>query len=162
MPPQPHRPSSAKPARRRRAGTAALEFAICAPVMFGMFALMVDAGNLLRARITLAGAVASAAEYATLAGASVAAANVKTVVTSVASTAGLTVTASVSGPACYCPTGSPVTFATATCGSTCALNTLAPNTYVVITGTYTYTPIAPHLSKIVSTTLTESATVPLR
>ena len=51
---------------------------------------------------------------------------------------------------------------TATCGTTCALNSLAPNSYVVITGTYTYTPIAPHLSKIVSTTLTEQATVAVR
>ena len=148
--------------RRRRAGTAALEFAICAPIMFGMLAVMVDIGNLLRARMTLSAAVASAAEYATLAGASVVGTNVGTVVTSVASTAGLAVSASVSGPACYCPSGSPVTFSTATCGTTCALNSLAPNSYVVITGTYTYTPIAPHLSKIVSTTLTEQATVAVR
>jgi len=130
--------------------------------MFGMLAVMVDIGNLLRARITLSGAVAAAAEYATLAGASVAGSNVQTVVTSVASTAGLAVTASVAAPACYCPTGSPVTFTAATCGTTCALNSLAPNSYVVITGTYTYTPIAPHLSKIVRTTLTEQATVAVR
>lgn len=147
---------------RSRIGSAALEFAICAPVMLGMFAVMVDAGNLLRGRITLAGAVGTAAQFAGMSGATVTAATLQNVVTNVASTAGLTATSTVSGPACYCPTAYPVTLTSATCGATCATNSQPASTYVIINGTYTYTPIAPHLSKIVTTTLTETATVLLQ
>ena len=145
-----------------RAGTAAMEFAICAPVMLGLFAVMTDVGNLLRARITLAGAVASAAQFATMAGSTVTSTTLQNVVTNVASTAGLTATSTVTGPACYCPSAYPVTMNTATCGATCATNSLTASKYVVITASYTYTPIAPHLSKIVTTALTETATVLLQ
>ena len=148
--------------RRRRAGTASMEFAICAPFMFGMFAVMADVGNLLRARITLATAVAAAAEYAVLAGPTVTTANIQSVMQSVGTASGLTVIATVAAPGCYCPSAYPVSFSTATCGSTCASNSLAPNTYVVISGKYTYAPIATHMSKVVSTVLTETATVPLK
>ena len=147
---------------RDRRGTSSLEFAICAPVMLGLFAAMVDVGNLLRARITMAGAVAAAAQYATMVGATVTAANTQNVVTNVASTAGLTATSTVVGPGCYCPSVYPVTYVTATCGTTCANNALTASTYIVIKAKYTYTPIAPHLSKIVATDLTETATVLLQ
>ena len=145
-----------------RAGSAALEFAICAPVMLGLFAVMVDVGNLLRARITLAEAVSASAQFATMSGANVTAANLQNVVTHVAATAGLSATSTVNGPACYCPSAYPVTLAVATCGTPCATNQLVPGTYVVITGRYAYTPIAPNLSKIVATTLSETATVLLQ
>ena len=156
------RPQRRRP-RRSRAGTAAMEFAVCAPVMIGMFAIMVDVGNLLRARITVAGAVATSAQYALMTGSTVTAANLQAVVTGVTATAGLgSVSATVTGPACYCPTAYPVTFSSATCGSTCATNALSASTYVVIRGSYTYTPIAPHLSKIVTTTVNETTTVLLK
>lgn len=152
---------------RSRAGTAALEFAICAPVMIGMFAVMVDVGNLLRARITIASAVSAAAEYAVMTGATVSAINVQTVLASVGTAAGLAISTNIVSPGCYCPssssgTNSPVAFTAATCGTTCASNNLAPNTYIVIRGSYAYSPIAPHLSNILATTITESATVPLK
>jgi Flp pilus assembly protein TadG len=147
---------------RDRRGTSSLEFAICAPVMLGLFAVMVDVGNLLRARVTMAGAVAAAAQYATMVGTTVTAANAQNVVTNVASTAGLTATSTVTGPGCYCPSTYPVTYSTATCGTTCANNSLPASTYIVIKANYTYTPIAPHLSKIVTTALTETATVLLQ
>lgn len=145
-----------------RKGTAALEFAICAPVMLGLFAAMVDVGNLLRARITLAEAVSASAQFAVMSGASVTAVNLQNVVINVAVTAGLAATSTVNGPACYCPSAYPVTLTTATCGTTCPTNSQSASTYVVINGRYTYTPIAPHLSKIVATTLTETATVLLQ
>ena len=130
--------------------------------MLGLFAVMADVGNLLRARVTLAGAVAAASQFATLAGASVSAATLQNVVTNVTSTAGLTATSVVTAPACYCPSAYPVTLGAATCGSTCPTNSLTASTYVVIRASYTYNPIAPHLSKIVATTLTETASVLLQ
>ena len=139
-----------------------MEFAISAPFMMGLFAVMIDVGNLLRARITVATAVAAGAEYVVLAGASVTGTNIQSVVRSVATAEGLTVTTTATGPGCYCPSAFPVTFSTATCGTTCASNSLAPNTYVVISASYTYAPIATHMSKVVSTTITESATVPVK
>ena len=139
-----------------------MEFAISAPFMMGLFAVMADVGNLLRARITVATAVAAGVHYVDLAGVNVTAANIQSVVQSVATAEGLTVTATVTGPGCYCPSSYPVTFSTATCGTVCASNSLAPNSYVVITGSYTYAPIATHMSKVVSTTITETATVPIQ
>ena len=139
-----------------------MEFAICAPIMLGLFAVMVDAGNLLRARITLAGAVAAAAQFASMSGSTVTAASLQNVVTNISTTAGLTATSVVTGPGCYCPSAYPVTYSTATCGTTCATNSLTASTYVIIKAKYTYTPIAPHLSQIVTTDLTETATVLLQ
>ena len=139
-----------------------MEFAICAPVMLGLFAGMVDVGNLLRARVTLATAVATAAQFAGMTGASVTAANLQNVVTNVATTEGLAATSTVTGPACYCPTAYPVTLNAATCGTTCATNSQTAGRYVIINARYTYTPVAPHLSKIVTTALTETATVLLQ
>ncbi len=139
-----------------------MEFAICAPFMLGLFAAMVDVGNLLRARITMAGAVAAAAQYATMVGSTVTATNTQNVVTNVATAAGLAATSTVTGPGCYCPSAYPVTYSTATCGSTCANNALTASTYIVIKAKYTYTPIAPHLSSIVRTDLIETATVLLQ
>ena len=123
---------------------------------------MVDAGNLLRARVTLAGAVGAAAQFAAMAGATVTQATLQNVVTNVSSTAGVPATSTVTGPACYCPSAFPVQLNTATCGTTCSANAQPASTYVVITARYTYTPIAPNLSKIIATTLTETATVLLQ
>lgn len=119
--------------RRRDAGTAALEFAIVAPVLMALTAGMADVGGLLHSRMLVANAVSAAGHYAFIAGPTVAPATLSAIVTS---TAGMTgVTPTVTGPACYCPTGSPMALSASTCGTLCANGTTA-GTYVTIRASF--------------------------
>jgi Flp pilus assembly protein TadG len=144
--------------RLGRRGVASIEFAISVPVVLIMVGWMYDLSNVLIARIQLSNAVQSAAYYAALAGPSVTA----TTLTSIVQKSGtIAATASITGPACYCVTSSPTALTAATCGASCSGGSTAVN-YVLITGNYTYTPLLPDLSGLTSQALTETATVRLQ
>ena len=62
----------------------------------------------------------------------------------------------VTGPSCYCVSGTPAAAAVQTCGIPC-LDLTTPVKYVTISAQYTYNPILPTYSKLVSPVLTEAA-----
>ena len=145
--------------RRRRRGTAAIEFAIACPVMLVFFGGVVDYGLATLDRSMLANAVAQGAYYAFMVGTGVSNTNIQNLIQN---SAGLTnVHATASAPSCYCITGSPLALAAATCGSTCADTTTA-GYYVTISATYTYTSILPVYSHLNNPMLSESAIVRLK
>lgn len=145
--------------RHTKRGSAALEFAIACPVMLGFFGGVVDYGLAIWDKSMLANAVAQGAYYAYVTGTTVTGTSVQSLVQQ---GSGLSnVTAHVTGPACYCITGSPLALAAATCNSTCADTTTA-GYYVAITASYTYQSILPLYSKLNNPTLTEQATVRLK
>jgi Flp pilus assembly protein TadG len=74
------------------AGTAALEFAIIAPVLMALTAAMVDVGGLLHSRMLVANAVSAAGHYAFMAGPTVTPATLGAIVTSTAGMSGVTPT----------------------------------------------------------------------
>jgi Flp pilus assembly protein TadG len=144
---------------RPRRGSAAIEFAIACPVMLVFFGGLVDFGLALWDKSTLANAVAQGAYYAYVTGTSVTSTNVQTMVQS---SSGLrNVTATVTGPACYCITGTPLALAAATCNTTCA-DTTTSGSYVKIVANYTYQSILPVYSHLNNPTLTESAIMRLK
>ena len=119
-----------------------------------------DFGLLLRRRAQLATGVSNAAQYASLSGSGVSAATLQTITTTSSWLASATATAS--APACYCPTGFPITLGAAVgCATTCASGA-SPAQYLTITATYVYTPLFPSIAYMTSKTLTQSATVMVR
>jgi Flp pilus assembly protein TadG len=153
-------------------GVAAIEFALVAPVLLFFLGGMVDFGLLTVGRSQLATGVAQAAQYALLQGPSVTAANVQAMVQSGSIRTGLsaTVTAVISGPACYCVTGEPAALVTPstpltgtfTCTGTCPTPQAAPGAFLTINASFVYQPLMPFYSKLASTTVPESATVRLQ
>src|SRR6185369_4201840 len=87
-----------------RRGIAAVEFAIIAPVLLMLLGGVTDFGLVVAGKSQLANGLAQGAQYALLQGPGVTAATVKTVVQNGSTRSGLTatVTATVTGPACYC------------------------------------------------------------
>jgi len=160
------------PSLMNRRGVAAIEFALIAPLLLFFLAGIVDFGLLTVGRSQLANGVAQAAQYALLQGPSVTAANVQAMATSGSSRAGLaaTVTAVISGPACYCVTGEPAALvapstaltATFTCTGTCPSPEAAPGAFLTITASFVYQPLMPFYSRLASTTVPESVTVRLQ
>ena len=127
---------------------AAVEFAVASPVLFLLLAFMVDYGFLNHANTALNAAVSAGAQYAYLTGITVTASNVQTLVKN---TSGLTgVTAVVTGPACYCVTGTTpsLTLSAAGCNVTCPDGVTKSGYYVVINATYNYSAFMPNLVSI--------------
>lgn len=148
-----HRGSRRLLARR---GTAVLEFVMAAPVMIMLLAAVADLGLAMRTKLRLANGVASAAQYAVLSGSGASSGTLSAIVKAASTLGGAT--ASVSGPACGCPTGAPRSITAATCGSTCP-NGGTAGTYVTITGTASYTPVLAGFSFVANTSLSETAVV---
>jgi Flp pilus assembly protein TadG len=155
---------------RTRRSIAALEFGMLAPLyMIGM-AATVDIGNAITANVIVAGSVQSASNYALVnasqvnstSGATLAT-NLATIAANAFATNWANSTATVNnGPAasvtggttsssgtpananlCYCPTGtySSITWGTSvTCGTTCTGGGIAGK-FVVVTASYTWTPL---------------------
>jgi Flp pilus assembly protein TadG len=142
-----------------RRGIAAVEFAIACPVMLLFFAGLVDYGLALWDKSILSNAVAQGAYYAYVTGTNVTSSSVQSLVQNGTSLSN--VTATVTSPACYCITGSPLALATATCNSTCTDTTTA-GYFVTITAHYTYQSILPVYSHLNNPVLTEKTTVRLK
>jgi Flp pilus assembly protein TadG len=142
-----------------RRGSAAIEFAIACPVMLIMFGGLVDFGLAFWDKSMLANAVAQGAYYAYLNGTGVSGTTIQTMVQRASKLSG--VSATVTGPACYCISGSPLALAAAACNTTCGDTTTA-GSFVKISATYTYSSILPLYSKLSNPTLTEATTVRLK
>ena len=142
-----------------RRGVASVEFALVVPFVMLMISGVVDTGLLFWAKNRLAGTVSAASHYAILAGSTVSSTSVSGILTGSSGLAG--VTATVVGPACKCPSGSPATFVSATCGNTCSNGDLAAS-FLTITANFTYVPVLPGYSHIVTSTLSETALVRLQ
>jgi len=142
-----------------RRGVAAIEFAIIGPVLLLMLGVMADISLAVAAQNRLAQAVANAAQYAFGVGATVNAGAVQALVQSSTTLTGVVTV--VTGPALYCAAGSPATLSADPAGTVCADGTL-PGTYLKLVSHYTYTPLMPGISTMVSTNLQQSATVRLQ
>jgi hypothetical protein len=75
------------------------------------------------------------------------------------------VSVTVTGPACYCVSGSPASLVysttySGTCPGTCTNS--SPGLFVQISATYTYSPVMPFYQRFASTTLTENAVIRLQ
>ena len=142
-----------------RRGSAAIEFAFACPTVLLLFCGMADYGMALWDKSMLANAVAQGGYYAFLTGTSVSGTTVQTMVQRASKLSG--VSATVTGPACYCITGSPLALSSATCGATCADGTTVGN-FVKIVATYTYSSILPAYSTLNNPTMTEQTIVRLK
>lgn len=155
-----------------RRGVAAVEFALVAPILLGLLGGAADFGLVFAGKSKLANGVAQGIQYALLTGPSVSAAGLQTAVKNGALRSGLTqpVTVSVTGPACYCVSGTPAALAVTstalsaknTCTATCPANTTGPNAYLRVVATYTYHPLMPFYSKLASPTVSETITARLQ
>ncbi len=145
----------------RRRGNSIIEFAFIFPILLTLIGGTADFGLYIWTRGRMVDAVAYGAQYAMLYGTATGAnTNIKAAVTNVigASFTGTTVT--VTGPSCYCLTGSnPPTVAVQACAIKCVSNSTLPGTYVNIQTSYTYAPIFPVLSQYLSTTMYENLTL---
>lgn len=135
-------------------GTAAAEFVIILPVLLLMLGSLADFALAFWSKGVLASSVAEGAEYAVAAGPSVSASAIQGIVRQKLSLPAANIT--VTGPACYCISGTPATAAVQTCGKTCPSG-VAPGTYVAISARYTYTAVLPLYSHLASPVLVESA-----
>lgn len=155
-----------------RRGIAAVEFALVAPFLLILLGGAADFGLLVAGKSKLANGVAQGIQYAFATGPAVTIANLRAAVQSGAARSGVmeTVTVSVTGPACYCVSGSPAALsatstplsATNTCTGTCPTGATSPGAYVQVAATYTYQPLMPFYSGLVSTTVSETVTARLR
>jgi hypothetical protein len=151
-----------------RPGNAYVEFGLLCPLLMTTLGSVADFGLSIWSRARLSDAVSHGAQYAAVVGPGVSGANVQSAVNkSVTPLSGVSVT--VTGPACYCISGSPASlsfwssWANGTCskaGSCASCNT--PGLYMQIAATYTYSPIMPFYAKLASATLTENAAVRLQ
>lgn len=151
--------------RCRRASTA-LEAALVFPVLLIFLVGMVDIGRAAYGRSRLNSAVSAGAYYAYLSGPTVIGANVKAMIEGLADSVvgGVSeVVATVPNPACYCVGGAPgsVTMTAATCNTACP-NTSLAGTYLLISATYTFTPVLPAIANLVPSTMASSAVVQLK
>ena len=152
-----------------RRGLAAVEFALVAPVLLLILGGMIDFGLLMSGKSQLANGIAQGVQYALLQGPRVSASAVQAVVVR-DGTSPSGVTATVTGPACYCLSGSPVVLATSStalspsysCTGTCPAPAALPSAFLIITASYVYQPIMPLYSKISNTTVSNTVTVRLQ
>lgn len=143
-------------------GVAAVEFAIIVPVLLLMLGGLVDFALAFWNKGLLASSVAQGAEYAVLVGPDVLASNIQSVVGLKLAIPAAKIT--ITGPGCYCVSGTPAAAVSTACVSLCPNATQAtkPGTYVTISAQYTYTPFMPLYSKMTDTVLTETTVVRLK
>lgn len=158
--------------RRGTSGSAALEFAIIAPVFAVTLIAIVDFAFAFYSKLELSSAVSAGAQYAYLNGqaltSSTAAAFITNVQTVVKGASALTlpaptvlynnVASGANAGNCYCISTSG-TWTTGTCGTACSTNGPTAGKYVSISANYSYAPIFPTDKYISSGTITESALI---
>lgn len=142
-----------------RSGAAAVELAVCLPVLLMMMAAITDLGLALFGLSRLTAAVAAGAQYATLKGRDVSATAIKTLV----ETATDASTATVDTTRCYCVevTDTEPRLAVKGCGDSCG-GTAKPVRFASISATYTYRPLTPAVKYTLPGSFTVGAIVPLR
>lgn len=154
-----------------RRGIAAVEFALVAPLLLLLLGGTADFGLLMSKRSQLANGVAQGVQYALQQGPGLSAANVRAMVQSGATRAGMTqaVTVTTTGPVCYCVSGPPAALSAApaplsgsTCPGSCAGTGAAPDAYLTISASYIYQPLMPLYSHLASTKVSQASTVRLQ
>ncbi len=145
---------------RETRGNAILEFAFVFPVLLALIGGVADFGLYIWTRARLLDAISYGAQYAFLVGTATGAnGNIQSAVQKVANSSFSGTTVTVTGPACYCISGSnPATMATQSCAVKCG-GVALPGTYVIIQASYTYSPIFPVLSTYLNTTMYENITL---
>jgi Flp pilus assembly protein TadG len=146
-------------AMRDQRGLAGVEFAMLAPVLLLLLGCLSDFALAFWSKGVLASSVAEGAAYAFVAGPSVSASAIQSVVGQKLSLPAAAVT--VTGPSCYCVSGTPATSASQACGNPCP-NGSTPGTYVTISAQYTYTSLLPLYSHLASPVLVETTTARLK
>ena len=136
---------------RRNEGVAAVEFAIIAPVLVVILAMIADLGLGFRYQMQVGHAARAGLQYALNNGW-----NSASVIAAVTSATGLTGISASPAPftSCGCATGSGIS--AAACGSNCPTGGTA-GTYVTVNASYAYTPILPYPSLSSPMTLTAQA-----
>lgn len=158
--------SRAVPWLKCRRGTAAVELALVLPLYLSMTGGLIDFGLYFHDSLLLRYAVQSAGQYAF---ASLQAANptgvppvssIQQVASAASGLGSITVSVSAPGPSCFQDSSSPASLTSGSYGTACP-NGNPVGTYVVITASYSYQPIMPLFSMLVSQTITASNTVRL-
>jgi len=152
------RPSSDEQApvkiARDSRGTAAIEFALIGPVLLLLLGGLGDFALAFWYKGLLASSVAQGASYAAMKGPTVTALAIRGIVGQKLALPASSIT--VTGPSCYCVSGRPAVKANQVCENPCP-GGARPGSYVEISARYTYQPILPSFSKLVSPVLTETA-----
>ena len=122
--------------RRRERGTAALEFALVAPLLLLLIGGVANYGWAMWSAGALSNAVSQGAYYSFLNGTKVSAASIESFVQSASGLSGVTATATT--PAWDCVSGTnPTTLAAAAASTTACPDGTMPGLYSAITATYT-------------------------
>lgn len=137
-----------------RRAVATVEFALATPLLMFFVGGLADFGLELSAKGKLISAASQGAQYAYMNPTS-SATTIKNIVEKSTPLSG--VTATITGPAYYCITGSSTapTLTASSVGSVCTDGTAA-GYFVQIKATYTYAPLMPHWSGLGSTTLSQT------
>jgi Flp pilus assembly protein TadG len=151
-------------------GTAAIEFAVCFPLMLAFMGGIADFGIIYYRKAALSSVITAGAQYALFvdqSGTMPTQTGIQNVLQEAASQMlpNVTVTVQATNPAlCYCLTAASPnsTLTQSTCGSNCTSGGTAGK-YVEVSATHNYTPLFPALSKISGQpSLTASSWVPLQ
>jgi Flp pilus assembly protein TadG len=134
-------------------GVAGVEFVLTAPILILLLAGLADFGLAFWHKGVLASSVAEGASYADIAGPTVNTSTIKSIVGQKLALPASSVT--ITGPMCYCVSGTPATAAVQTCGILCT-DGITPGKYITISAQYTYRSILPTFSRLVDPLLTES------
>ena len=140
-------------------GTAGIEFLLVAPVLMLLLAGLTDFALTFYYKGLLASAVGEGASYAVLAGPNVATSTIKNIVGQKLAVPASDIT--VTGPSCYCVSGTPASTTSQACNSPCP-NGRAPGTYMTITAQYTHVTLLPSYSGLSDPTMTETAVARLQ
>jgi Flp pilus assembly protein TadG len=124
-----------------------------------MLAAVADLGIALIAMMQLTSGVANAARYAQLTQGTATTTTLQTIVQD-ASFVG-PVKTTVSAPACFCASGTPLALTAETCGTSCT-NGAPAGTYQTITATYSYVPALPGYDLLASNLLSQTVTVQVK
>jgi len=159
--------------RRDRRGASAIEFALALPLLLAFLGGMTDLGLIWRARGRLAEAVDAGGQYAVMTGNSVTAAAVQTAICAAAATISSscgvtntpapTIVVAATAPACGCISiaAGVSTLTASACGATCVAGKTAggptAGSFMKMSATYTYSPMMPLYSELLTTTFTEQA-----
>ena len=142
---------------RTKRGTAAVEFALVAPLLLLLLGGLIQFGWAVWCDSALNGAVSQASYYAFMAGPNVSTAAIVTMAEQASALGGITATAS--APACYCASGTPAAPSpAASCTTNCADGS-KPGVYTTIAADYT---VPRFLPLFAAPQLSETATVRIK
>ena len=140
-------------------GFAGIEFGLIAPVLLLLLGGMADLALAFWNKGLLVSSVAEGAQYAFLAGPTVSASSVRGIVGQKLSLPAGNVT--MTGPDCFCVSGTPATPSARTCGQTCP-NSRPAEMHLQISARYTYPPLLPVFSRLTDFVFVEAARVRLK